>query len=67
MIIWINGANAWENPMWPQNWQIQYLENEYLNAVKINTGDKSLNEIVDEIMSLLLNNSSCSGSGQEFC
>lgn len=34
------------------NWQIQYLEREYPNAVRINTEDKSLSEIVDEIMLL---------------
>lgn len=34
------------------NWQMQYLEREYPNAVRINTEGKSFDEIVDEIMSL---------------
>lgn len=35
------------------SWQIQYLETEYPEAVRINTENKSLNEIVGEIMVLL--------------
>ncbi len=34
-------------------WQIQYLKTEYPNAVRINTEDKALDEIVGEIMVLL--------------
>lgn len=35
------------------SWQIKYLETEYPNAVRINTEDKSLDEIVGEIIALL--------------
>ena len=38
-------------------WQMQYLEKEYSNAVRINTEDRCLDEVVDEIITLLLNNS----------
>lgn len=38
-------------------WQMQYLEKEYFNVVRINTEDRSLDEVVDEIIALLLNNS----------
>lgn len=34
-------------------WQIQYLENEYPDAVRINTENKTLKEIVDEILTWL--------------
>lgn len=35
------------------DWQIKYLENEYPDAARINTKDKTLKEIASEIMSLL--------------
>ena len=35
------------------DWQMRYLNNEYPNAVRINTEDKTLEEIVDEILTLL--------------
>ena len=34
-------------------WQMQYLENRYSDAVRIDTDDKSLTEIVNEIRMLL--------------
>lgn len=34
-------------------WQVQYLEKEYPDAVRINTEDKPLSEIVNEIITLL--------------
>lgn len=35
---------------------MKYLEKEYSNAVRINTEDRSLDEAVDEIITLMLNN-----------
>lgn len=37
-------------------WQMKCLEKEYSSAVGINTEDRSLDEVVDEIVALLLNN-----------
>jgi len=35
------------------DWQMRYLKMEYPNAVRINTENKSLDEIANEIMTLL--------------
>lgn len=49
----IRDKNA-QNQQKPKvSWHIQHLETNYPDAVRINTEDKTLDEIVDEIMALL--------------